>query len=61
MSNQNTKRCEPASSRRHVATSPRSARSYTPDFALHSPDEVRGADGLYSMVERYRRALPTWS
>ena len=30
----------------------------TPDFVLHSPDEVRGADGLSSMVERYRGALP---
>ena len=30
----------------------------TPDFVLHSPDEVRGADGLSSMVERYRSALP---
>lgn len=30
----------------------------TPDFILHSPDEVRGAEGLSSMVEGYRNALP---
>ena len=30
----------------------------TPDFVLHSPDEVRGADGLARMVDGYRRALP---
>jgi len=30
----------------------------TPDFVLHSPDDVRGAAGLAGMVESYRSALP---
>jgi steroid delta-isomerase-like uncharacterized protein len=30
----------------------------TTDFVLHSPDEVRGAEGLSRMVESYRNALP---
>ena len=30
----------------------------TPDFILHSPADVRGADGLARMVDGYRRALP---
>jgi steroid delta-isomerase-like uncharacterized protein len=30
----------------------------TSDFVLHSPSEVRGAEGLSSMVEGYRNALP---
>jgi steroid delta-isomerase-like uncharacterized protein len=30
----------------------------TPDFVLHSPGEVHGADGLSTMVESYRNALP---
>jgi steroid delta-isomerase-like uncharacterized protein len=29
----------------------------TPDFVMHNPDEVRGADGLTAMVEGYRSAL----
>jgi len=30
----------------------------TSDFVLHSPNEVRGAEGLSSMVKGYRNALP---
>jgi len=30
----------------------------TPDFVLHTPDDVRGAEGLAAMVDGYRRALP---
>ena len=30
----------------------------TPDFVIHTPDEVRGADGLAKMVETYRSAIP---
>jgi steroid delta-isomerase-like uncharacterized protein len=29
----------------------------TPDFVMHTPDEVRGADGLAAMVEQYRSSL----
>jgi steroid delta-isomerase-like uncharacterized protein len=29
----------------------------TPDFVLHNPDEVRGADGLAAMVREYRSAI----
>ncbi|MGH2975515.1 MAG: ester cyclase [Solirubrobacterales bacterium] len=29
----------------------------TPDFVMHNPDEVHGADGLAAMVQQYRGAL----
>ena len=58
MSEQNTeavRACFEQASRGNFAAL---ATILTPDFVLHSPDEVRGADGLSSMVERYRSALP---
>lgn len=58
MSNQNTeavRACFEQASRGNFAAL---GAILTPDFVLHSPDEVRGADGLSSMVERYRSALP---
>jgi len=58
MSEQNTKAvraCFEQASRGNFAAL---AAILTPDFVLHSPDDVRGADGLASMVEGYRNALP---